>query len=115
MLYVELAAFAGELLSLTVTVGVNDPPVVGVPLITPDELMLRPKGRPLADQVYGAVPPVASNVVDVYAALCLPIGSDVVTMETYEGKAVSKLARVICWVAAPVSSVSPKYILLKLV
>jgi hypothetical protein len=36
---------------------------VGVPLITPvPELIVSPAGRPVADHVYGVVPPVAATV-----------------------------------------------------
>ena len=37
--------------------------MVGVPETVPVEaLIVRPAGRPVADQVYGAVPPVADSV-----------------------------------------------------
>jgi len=36
------------------------PAAVGVPEMAPVELMLRPAGRPVAVQVYGAVPPLAT-------------------------------------------------------
>ena len=39
------------------------PAVCGVPLITPvDELIDKPDGRPVADQLYGVVPPAATTV-----------------------------------------------------
>ena len=44
--------------SVTVTVTRNLPSVVGVPLITPP-LKLSPGGRPVADQLYGPLPPEA--------------------------------------------------------
>ena len=40
------------------------PGVCGVPLITPDDgLIDKPDGRPVADQLYGDVPPAALTVV----------------------------------------------------
>src|SRR4051812_8914775 len=49
--------------SVTVIVTVLVPSVVGVPVIAPVEaLSARPAGRPIADQVYGAFPPVAASV-----------------------------------------------------
>ena len=50
--------------SVTVIEGVLVPSAVGVPEIAPEELMLRPAGRPVADQVYGAVPPLTLIVVE---------------------------------------------------
>jgi hypothetical protein len=41
------------------------PEAVGIPDMTPAELIERPLGRPAADQVYGGVPPVAARVVAV--------------------------------------------------
>ena len=52
----------GVLESVTVIEGVLVPVAVGVPEMAPEELMLRPAGSPVADQVYGAVPPVAAMV-----------------------------------------------------
>jgi hypothetical protein len=49
---------------LTVTVTVNVPDVVGVPNNAPDvELICMPPGRPVADQLYGKVPPLAATAV----------------------------------------------------
>jgi hypothetical protein len=46
--------------SFTVTFAVLVPAAVGVPLITPVlALIVSPAGRPVADHVYGVVPPVA--------------------------------------------------------
>jgi hypothetical protein len=42
--------------SLIVTSGWNDPAVVGLPLINPAALIVKPVGRPLAAHVYGSVP-----------------------------------------------------------
>jgi hypothetical protein len=50
--------------SFTVTFAVLVPAAVGVPLITPVlALIVSPAGRPVADHVYGVVPPEASTVV----------------------------------------------------
>src|SRR5436190_5644025 len=50
-------------LSVAVTVTFEVPAVVAVPEMTPvEELIDRPAGRPVADQVYGAVPPEADSV-----------------------------------------------------
>ena len=48
----------------SVAVAVIDevPTPVGVPEMTPPLLMVRPSGRPVAAQVYGALPPVAVTV-----------------------------------------------------
>src|SRR5581483_2857850 len=46
--------------SVTVTVGRNRVPADGVPEISPLLLMASPVGRFVADQVYGATPPVAA-------------------------------------------------------
>jgi hypothetical protein len=51
--------------SVTFTVTEKLPAAVGVPVMTPAELIERPLGRPEADQVYGGVPPVAARVVAV--------------------------------------------------
>ena len=60
----------GELESLTLTVNDEVPVVLGVPLIWPEPLRLKPAGKDpdLTDQVYGAVPPVAPSDVE-YALL----------------------------------------------
>ena len=56
--------WVGLVESVTVIVGVLVPAAVGVPEMAPEELMLRPAGRPVADQVYGAVPPPAAMVAE---------------------------------------------------
>ena len=56
----------GVVESVTLMEKLNDPAVVGVPLICPIEAFNeRPAGNApvLTDQVYGVVPPVAANVV----------------------------------------------------
>jgi len=59
-----LVTCCGELLSPTVTVKLNVPVFVGVPVIFPELLKVRPGGRqPVARlHVSGAFPPVAVNV-----------------------------------------------------
>ena len=54
----------GVLESVTVIEGVLVPEAVGVPEMAPEELILRPAGSPVADQVYGAVPPPAAMVAE---------------------------------------------------
>src|SRR4051794_19285196 len=52
---------------------------VGVPEITPVlELIDRPEGRPVADQVYGVVPAEAAAAADVYGADFSPLANDAV-------------------------------------
>ena len=49
--------------SVTVTTTVPELAPCGVPLMTPLEAsMPRPAGSPVADQVYGVVPPLAARV-----------------------------------------------------
>ena len=66
-LIVRLNAWAEERLSPPVTraVKLDVPDAVGVPLITPPALRLRPAGRvpESSDHEYGVVPPLASSVV----------------------------------------------------
>ena len=53
----------GLLESVTVSVTLFVPAAVGVPLMTPvDVLILTPGGSPVADHVYGGVPPLATTV-----------------------------------------------------
>jgi hypothetical protein len=56
----------GVVESVTLTVKVEDPAVVGVPEIVPLVERLKPAGKDpeLMLQEYGAVPPVAANVVE---------------------------------------------------
>jgi hypothetical protein len=50
----------GVVASVTVTVTLLVPAVVGLPEIWPDEaFIVSPAGNPLADQAYGVVPPAA--------------------------------------------------------
>jgi hypothetical protein len=66
--------------SVTVIEGVLVPVAVGVPEIAPEELMLRPAGSPVADQVYGVVPPLALIEAE-YAAPVKPPGNDAVAID----------------------------------
>jgi hypothetical protein len=51
--------------------------VVGAPDTTPlDASIVKPGGKPVADHVYGAVPPVRVIVVDVYGKPTCPSGSN---------------------------------------
>ena len=47
-------------LSVTVTTKESEPAAAMFPLINPAVLIVRPAGRPVADQVYGGVPPLAA-------------------------------------------------------
>ena len=67
-------AFVGLVESVTVTTTVLAPAEDGVPLITPVKgSMLSPAANPVADQLYGGVPPVADMVV-LYAVPAVPFG-----------------------------------------
>jgi hypothetical protein len=63
--------------SVTVMTTVLVPPAAGVPVICPAALIVRFAGKPVALNVYGAVPPLAVTDV-VYGAPATPLGSDVV-------------------------------------
>ena len=66
--------------SLKVTVTTNVPLCAGVPMITPVcELKVNDGGSPLADQVYGGVPPLPCSVA-VYSAPAVPVPSEVVAI-----------------------------------
>ena len=56
--------WVGVLESVTVMLGVLMPVAVGVPEMVPEELIARPAGSPVADQVYGNVPPLAVIVAE---------------------------------------------------
>jgi hypothetical protein len=70
-----VAVSAGAWLSVTRTVKFDVPAVVGVPLMTPPELKLKPAGRlPVCRfQLYGVTPPVAASVCE-YAVPTAPLG-----------------------------------------
>ena len=64
--------------SFTVTTTEYVPAAVGVPdNVAVDVLNVRPAGRPVADHVFGAVPPVEATVVEYPTPTC-PFGSDTV-------------------------------------
>src|SRR6185437_5180341 len=66
--------------SITCTVKLDVPIKVGVPVICPLLDRASPAGSTVlfaSDHVYGAVPPLATNVAE-YAWLCTPLGNDVV-------------------------------------
>lgn len=66
MLKLAVAVVAGEPESVTLTVNVEDPLVVGVPEITPAVESVSPAGKvpEETDQLYGLVPLVACKVVE---------------------------------------------------
>jgi hypothetical protein len=70
-----VAVSAGACESVTLTVKLEVPAVVGVPEITPPELKESPAGRlpELSDQLYGVTPPVAVSVW-LYATPIWPFG-----------------------------------------
>src|SRR5437762_11725604 len=89
-------------LSVTVMFTLHGVAMVGIPEITPVlVLMLRPVGKPVADQVYGPVPPVAVIAVEGYATLTIPAGSDTGPVIASAGLIVSKYD--LLAVRAPVS------------
>jgi hypothetical protein len=73
-----LVAGVGLVESVSVTTTVLVPAAVGVPLIAPVEaLSVKPGGRPVAPQWYGALPPDPASVA-AYAEFTAPFGSEVV-------------------------------------
>ena len=66
MLRLAVALCAGELESVTLTANEEVPAVVGVPLICPELLKVRPAGREpeLSDQLYGVIPPLAASAAE---------------------------------------------------
>ena len=77
------ACWAGEEESVTCTVKLDSPAVVGVPLIVPLLFKLRPVGKEPEANVheYGSVPPEAVSAVE-YAVPTIPLVNDVVTITT---------------------------------
>jgi hypothetical protein len=66
--------------SVTVTATVLVPAVVGLPVMAPLEAsMLNPAGSPVADQVYGVVPPLALTGA-LYAIPATPPGNELVVI-----------------------------------
>jgi hypothetical protein len=76
-----VAVQAVLLLSVTVTVKVDVPIVVGVPEISPAELNDNPAGKlpVVTANVYGLVPPVATTDW-LYPTVCEPFGNVVVVI-----------------------------------
>lgn len=66
-------------LSVTLTVTVNEPNVLGVPEISPFVARVTPVGKlpESSDHVYGGTPPDADSVA-LYGVFCIPFGNDVV-------------------------------------
>ncbi len=93
-LYATVATAAAA--SVTVTVTANVPTVVGVPAITPVPApIVRPGGKPEADQEYGAMPPLATMITEYDPPAEPPgnVGGDdtesaalVVTCQAFEGR-----------------------------
>jgi len=78
-----VAVFCGLPESRTLKVGEDVPGVVGVPLITPEELRVRPTGNAplLISQLFVPVPPVDANVTVRYGCVTVPDGrGDAVVM-----------------------------------
>src|SRR3954468_3136132 len=74
------------LLSLTCTVKLLVPELLGVPEIAPVEApRVSPAGRvpeTTTDQLYGVTPPLAASVA-LYATFCCPFGNDAVVIPTW--------------------------------
>lgn len=90
--------------SVTVTFTVLVPAAVGIPVICPVlALMLSPAGNPVADQLYGVMPPSAATVA-LYAAPTVPLGSVAVVIESNAGAIVTVNVLVaVCGVGVPES------------
>ena len=72
----------GVVESVTVTTTVLAPEAVGDPDMAPVEASsVKPAGRPVADQVYGLVPPFAASVAE-YAEPTTPPDREVVVMDS---------------------------------
>jgi hypothetical protein len=75
------ACWAGEEESVTCTVKLDWPPLVGVPVIVPFLFKLRPVGKEPEAKVheYGSVPPEARSVVE-YAVPTVPLDNELVVI-----------------------------------
>ena len=73
----------GVVESVTFTVKLNEPDAVGVPEMVPPEDSVRPVGKApeLRLQLYGAVPPLATSVVE-YAVPTCPDGTELLVTRT---------------------------------
>jgi hypothetical protein len=80
-------------LSVTLTVKLEDPPAVGVPLITPPALSVKPPGNEPVEivHVFPPLPPVAVSVWE-YAVPKVPPGSDPVVIASGAGLIVTTYA-----------------------
>ena len=79
--------------SATVITTEKGPLAVGVPEILPVAVAMdNPAGKPVADQLYAPVPPVAATVA-VYAAPCVPLAS-VLVLITNGGAMVNEIVLV---------------------
>src|SRR5689334_21749036 len=72
--------------------------------MTPPELIVKPVGKPVAVQVYGAVPPVAANVAEYELPAGL-VGKDAVVIET-AGVTFNGSCTVLLWCVVGVESVT---------
>ena len=75
----EALCCVGLVLSVTATLNVNVPTAPGVPVMAPVLERVSPDGRLVADQLSGAFPPVAANVV-LYAVFVTPPGKELVVI-----------------------------------
>jgi hypothetical protein len=94
----------GAVESVTVTFTEPELAAVGEPEITPPELIVKPVGKPVALQVYGAVPPVATNVAE-YGLPAGLLGKDAVVIES-AGVMFSGSCTVLLWGVVGVESVT---------
>jgi hypothetical protein len=86
---------AGEPASVTLTVTIALPAVVGVPLTT-HPVRLRPSGNvPVIEQLYGEVPPFAV-IVELYATPTVPFGSVFVMFRALGAITIVSFALMLC-------------------
>jgi hypothetical protein len=94
------ACSAGEVESVTCTVKLDRPALVGVPLIVPPLPRLRPAGSDPEVTVheYGVVPPEAARV-DEYAVPTVPLGSEAVVTVSVNPVALTLMDNCLeaCW------------------
>ena len=72
MFQVKVVLWASVWVSVAVTVTEQAQAVVGVPLMTPEELMLRPAGRPVAPNVTELPPVVSWGALMVRLEMAVP-------------------------------------------
>jgi len=83
--------------SFTVILAETVPAVVGVPLITPVLLFIvNPAGKPVADHIYGVVPPVAATVA-LYRTFATPAGREMLVIASLGLIVMERLAIALCW------------------